>query len=77
MSAPNASQFVRVRDLVEGPNPILPITRQTLRRWIKQGVIPPPRRFGPRMIFWPADEIHEFVKNLGVKAPEPEEMAVL
>lgn len=39
----------------------LRITRQTLSSWIARGHFPAPRRFGRRLLRWPAEVVNEWI----------------
>jgi predicted DNA-binding transcriptional regulator AlpA len=42
---------------------LLPISRATIFRWVKDGRFPRPKRLGPRVIAWLAADVDDWVKK--------------
>jgi predicted DNA-binding transcriptional regulator AlpA len=41
------------------------ISRATLWRWVKNGTLPAPVKFGARLNVWKPDQIEDFIAKLG------------
>jgi predicted DNA-binding transcriptional regulator AlpA len=62
-SPPVPERYLRFRDLQE----LFGVSRATLYNWIHQGLLPPPRRLGPKggtnVVVWPPDVIRRFMST--------------
>lgn len=56
-------RFYRVRDIA-GPTGILPIGISTFWRWVGQGLLPKPIKFGSRCSMWEVKAMDEAVSTL-------------
>lgn len=59
--------FLRLSSIIGSPpgtGPI-PVSRATWYAWIQRGYAPKPVRLGPRTSAWRAEEIQDFIANLG------------
>jgi len=43
------------------------VTRQTIARWVRRGIMPSPVRLGPRCVRWPRDVIEQWLRNGAVR----------
>lgn len=39
------------------------VSKMTLYRWVKQGVLPPPVQVGPRRVGWLESQVEEFIAS--------------
>ena len=53
------SQILRVKHLCEQ----LSVSRATIWRWERSGLLPPRRRIGPNVVGWLAQDIEEFLST--------------
>ncbi len=60
-------RLLRLHDLVER----LGISRATVYRWEKDGLLPPRRQIGPNAVGWLEDEIDDFILERPVAASSP------
>jgi prophage regulatory protein len=56
---PLEDRVVRVRDLTE----LLGISRSTLWRWERGGLLPPKRRLGPNVVGWYEEEVQDWLRS--------------
>lgn len=42
---------------------LLPIGKSTLWEWIAKGIFPKPRKIGPRVSVWDAQEVFDFIEH--------------
>ena len=49
-------RVLRVKELKD----LLGVSRSTIWRWRRQGVLPPSRQFGPNVVGWLEEEINEW-----------------
>jgi len=47
----------------------LQIHRATLDRWVEKGIFPPPRRYGRRIVVWPAEQVDQWFEDLNKRRP--------
>lgn len=40
---------------------LIPVSRETLRRWIQTGEFPPGKRISPRIVVWPRDVVYAWL----------------
>lgn len=62
-----AKGFLRLSSIIGSPpgtGPV-PVSRATWYSWIRQGHAPKPVRLGPRTSAWRAEEILDFIAQLG------------
>jgi prophage regulatory protein len=63
-----AEGFVRVSQLLgcrrRGIVPILPISRNCLYSWIREGRWPAPQKLGSKVIAWPAEVVREMLAGM-------------
>ena len=65
----NFAKPVRARPAQQG---VFPVGKSTIEEWISAGILPPPKKVG-RVVYWPAEAIHDALKKLGLQAPgEPQ-----
>ncbi len=63
----SAMRFLRLHDLIER----LGISRATVYRWEKDGLLPPRRQIGPNAVGWLENEIDEFIRGRPVAVSSP------
>jgi predicted DNA-binding transcriptional regulator AlpA len=56
--------FIRISRLIGGANPLLPVCRQTLYNWIREGRIPAPTKIGPMVVAYPASTVRKMLEDL-------------
>ena len=53
-------------------------TETTIARWVKEGILPPPVRFGRRAVLWRAGDLEAFVQAMppatAAETEQPEEV---
>ena len=54
-----AERIIREKELLT----LLGISKSTRWRWEREGILPPRRRLGKRLIGWLASEIEEFLES--------------
>ena len=55
--------MVRITTLVDGPNPVIPVSRATIYRMIERGDFPKPRKIG-RATVWSVVDIRAWLASL-------------
>ncbi len=55
----SGSRILRISEMVE----LLAVSRATLWRWERRGVLPPKRRIGPNVVGWIESEITEWLQT--------------
>lgn len=63
-SMKNNSEFLRIGDVRQ----LIPVTEQTIRKWVRDGFFPQPVRFNPRVVAWRIADVKSFVES---KAQNP------
>lgn len=56
-------QYVGVKDIAES----LGLNQATVRRWVEQGVIPPPVKVNNKTLLWSENEIEVWLNSQRVK----------
>jgi prophage regulatory protein len=46
-------------------------SRSTVYEWVKRGILPKPRKLGPRRVGWLASEMAEWVKSREISRARP------
>ena len=49
---------------------LLPVSKATIWRWVKEGRFPKPKHLGPRVTAWLAADVDGWVNNHGHRAGE-------
>ena len=65
------SRIVRIKELCER----LEVSRVTIWRWERKGLLPPSRRLGPNVVGWLESEIEEWFASTASPEPEGSEAA--
>jgi predicted DNA-binding transcriptional regulator AlpA len=55
--APACDDFLTAGDLADR----MQVCKQTVRNWVKRGLLPPPVRMGRRSLRWRAAQVREFL----------------
>lgn len=63
-----ATGFVRQRQLLTGPAPVLPFSSATLWRRVQSGDFPRPVRLGPKLTAWRAEDVRAWIERQGASA---------
>lgn len=67
-----SSRIVRIKELCER----LEVSRVTVWRWERKGLLPPSRRLGPNVVGWLESEIEEWFATTAASDPaDPEATA--
>lgn len=56
----NPNQLLRIKDLVA----LLAVSESTVRRYVKSGILPTPKKLSPRVVVWKYSDIKSSVDNL-------------
>jgi predicted DNA-binding transcriptional regulator AlpA len=56
-------QYVGVKDIAES----LGLKQATVRRWVDQGLMPPPVKVNNKTLLWPEEEIKNWLDSLRVQ----------
>ena len=59
-------RIIRTRELGD----MLGVSRATINRWKRKGVLPPSIRLGPNSVGWRASEIEEWFRGLPQSGPQ-------
>lgn len=63
-----SAAFLRARQLVKGPAPLLPFSDATLWRKVKAGEFPRPVKLGPKLTAWRAADVADWIERQGAGA---------
>jgi predicted DNA-binding transcriptional regulator AlpA len=61
--------LVRLRDLIAGPAPVIPLPKRTIDRLIDRGLFPTPRKIG-RDKLWLADDIRAWLATFSSESDD-------
>ncbi len=64
----NRLRILRTNEVAE----MLGISRVTLWRWARRGLLPPKRIIGPNTVGWVEEEILSWLKSRPLGSPQPE-----
>lgn len=55
--------FVRIRHLIGGPTPPIPVSRATLWNMVKDGRFPKPVKLSGGFAAWPVEQVREWIDS--------------
>lgn len=58
----NPNQLVRIKQVIE----LLSVSESTIRRYVKSGILPKPRKLSPRVVVWKYSDIKEYMDSVFV-----------